>query len=381
MRRYATVGDETSASHASAPDISAIPTTSSGRVPTRSDSRPAMGATRIGMAVHGSVRRPACSGEYPCTVWKNCASRKMEPNIPKYISSDTRLAAVNSRLAKNSIGIIGSPPRRLVSSSHATNDATSSPPTISGPATPSDVQPCSFPRTSPNTMPNNPALTSARPGRSNERLGPYVSVSRAHASGTMTMPMGTFSQKIHCHDRPSTTAPPTRGPSATASPATPPQMPSIAPRRSGGTAADRIVSVSGVTMALPTPCIARNAISAPDVGASAAAAEPAVKIAMPMTNIRLRPKRSPSAAPVSSRTANVSVYAFTIHSSDARDAPRLRLITGSAVVTTRLSSDTMKIATEAMARVQSIFARSVMSFSLLPAGSRSRLFSVRPRSR
>ena len=62
-RRYATVGDETSASHASAPDISAMPTTSSGRLPIRSDSRPAMGATRIGMAVHGSVRRPASSGE------------------------------------------------------------------------------------------------------------------------------------------------------------------------------------------------------------------------------------------------------------------------------------------------------------------------------
>jgi hypothetical protein len=42
---------------------SASPVASSGRPPMRSDSEPAMGATRIGMAVQGSVRSPACSGE------------------------------------------------------------------------------------------------------------------------------------------------------------------------------------------------------------------------------------------------------------------------------------------------------------------------------
>ncbi len=55
-------------------------------------------------------------------------------------------------------------------------------------------------------------------------------------------------------------------------------------------------------------------------GASAAAIEPSVKMPTPMVNIRRRPKRSPSAAPVSSSTANVSVYAFTVHSRLARDA-------------------------------------------------------------
>ena len=39
------------------------------------------------------------------------------------------------------------------------------------------------------------------------------------------------------------------------------------------------------------------------LGASAAAAEDTVNSAMPLMNIRLRPKRSPSAAPVSSSTA------------------------------------------------------------------------------
>jgi hypothetical protein len=68
-----------------------------------------------------------------------------------------------------------------------------------------------------------------------------------------------------------------------------------------------MVSVSGVNSAPPAPCTARAATSAPIVGASAAAAEPAVKTATPIVNIRRRPNRSPSAPPVSSSTAKLSV--------------------------------------------------------------------------
>ena len=182
--------------------------------------------------------------------------------------------------------------------------------------------------------------------------GPWLSFSRRNASGASTSPIGTFSQKIQCHEIPLTTAPPTSGPIATASPPMPPQAPSARPRRAGGTAAERIVSVSGVTIAPPTPCTARATSSAVAVGASAAAAEASVKMPMPIENIRRRPKRSPSAAPVSSSTANVSVYALTVHSSWLSDAPRSSRITGSAVVTTRLSSVTMKSATEVMTNVQ-----------------------------
>ena len=63
----------------------------------------------------------------------------------------------------------------------------------------------------------------------------------------------------------------------------------------------------------------------------------AVKTPRPIANTRRRPKRSPSAAPVRSSTANVSVYALTVHSRLSSDAPRSSRITGSAVVTTRLS--------------------------------------------
>ena len=142
------------------------------------------------------------------------------------------------------------------------------------------------------------------------------------ASGIRTSPKGTLSQKIHCQEMPCTIAPPTSGPSATARPPMPPQAPSARPRRFGGTAAERIVSVSGSTIAPPSPWIARAAISSFADPASAARAEPPVKIASPIAKSRRRPKRSPSAAPVRSRTAKVRVYALTVHSSPARLACR-----------------------------------------------------------
>ena len=87
----------------------------------------------------------------------------------------------------------------------------------------------------------------------------------------------------------------------------PDQAPITRPRLPGGNAAESRVSVSGVTIAAPAPCTARAAIRAPEEGASAARAEATVKIASPTTNIRRRPKRSPSAAPVISRTAKDNV--------------------------------------------------------------------------
>ena len=87
----------------------------------------------------------------------------------------------------------------------------------------------------------------------------------------------------------------------------PDQMPSARPRFSAGKASESSVSVSGATIAPPRPWIARAAISASVEGASAAAAEAAVKSPIPIRNMRRRPKRSPSAAPVSRKTANASV--------------------------------------------------------------------------
>ena len=137
--------------------------------------------------------------------------------------------------------------------------------------------------------------------------GPWVSVRREYASGIATSPIGTLTQKIHCQARPSAIAPPTSGPIAIARPAMPPHAPSATARRSRGTAADRIVRLSGVRIAPPRPWMARATIRTLTFDDSAAIAEPPVKIARPMMNRRFRPNRSPSAAPVRSRTANVRV--------------------------------------------------------------------------
>jgi hypothetical protein len=59
------------------------------------------------------------------------------------------------------------------------------------------------------------------------------------------MPIGTFSQKIQCQEIPLTTAPPTSGPKATASPAMPLHAPMKRTALFAGTPALRIVSVSG----------------------------------------------------------------------------------------------------------------------------------------
>ena len=118
-----------------------------------------------------------------------------------------------------------------------------------------------------------------------------------------------------------------------------------------------------MTMAPPIPWAARAAISTPIEGASAAAAEAEVNRTSPMMNMRRRPKRSPSAAPVRRKTAKVSVYAFTVHSSCSIVAPRSVRITGSAVETTRLSSTTMNSATDVIANVQRVFVLACIRFN------------------
>ena len=111
--------------------------------------------------------------------------------------------------------------------------------------------------------------------------GPRLSCIRVSTSGIAMTPIGTFSQKIHSQARPSTTAPPTSGPSATDTPVIALKIPIAAPRRSGGKAALSSVSPSGMMNAAPTPCSARAAISAPAPGASAHSADATVNSARP----------------------------------------------------------------------------------------------------
>ena len=219
------------------------------------------------------------------------------------MSSEAPFAAAKARSRKKRIGSIGAGVR----SSQATNAAVRIAPRPSAATICGLVHPSPLPWMRPQTSPKRPALIRPRPGRSSRPSGPWLSRRKANASGASRIPIGTFSQKIHCQEMPETTAPPTSGPDATARPAIPDQAPRASPRFSFGKAPLRIVSVSGVTIAPPIPWTARAAISASMLGASAAAADASVKIVRPATKTRRRPNRSPSAAPVSRNTAKVSV--------------------------------------------------------------------------
>ena len=83
----------------------------------------------------------------------------------------------------------------------------------------------------------------------------------------------------------------------------PPHAPRARPRFAA--AAERMVSVSGITIAPPSPWNARARFSASTEGASAAAIEPSVKIPMPTAKTR---RAEPIAERGSVRSsANVSV--------------------------------------------------------------------------
>ena len=109
------------------------------------------------------------------------------------------------------------------------------------------------------------------------RLSPIL----RRTNGIASRPIGTFTQKIHCHSIPCTIAPLTIGPSATAIPVTALNMPIAVPRFSGGNAAVSSASASGRMNAAPAPWTARAAISMPTLELSAHAAEAAENSAEP----------------------------------------------------------------------------------------------------
>ena len=99
----------------------------------------------------------------------NWLRKKIEPNMPKYIASETTLVTAKLRLAKNRIGSIGARAR----SSQATKAATKASPAASEMTTSVQPQPSVCARTRPKTTPKRPVETSPRPGRSSrDPFGP-----------------------------------------------------------------------------------------------------------------------------------------------------------------------------------------------------------------
>ncbi len=192
--------------------------------------------------------------------------------MPKLMNSEVRLAAEKARLAEEAHGHHRLARAQLPARRRPRPAAA---PAIIGPATPSARPAVGV---AAHQAPDDAEQAGADQGQAGQvERAVRVRASRSGGSRRSAAARGRSARS----PRRSTarrsrrrSAPPMTGPSATARPAVPLQMPRASPRRAGGTAADRIVSVSGVTIAPPTPCRARAAIRAPMLGATAAKAEP-----------------------------------------------------------------------------------------------------------
>ncbi len=168
------------------------------------------------------------------------------------------------------------------------------------------------------------------------------------------------------------------GPAIVATPATAPQTPKAAPRRSAGKVLVMMVSVCGMSMAAPSPCTARNPMSHPGLGAAPQAADATVKTATPEANMIRGPIRSPSRPAVMTRTASTRAYALITQSTSSSEACSLTIMFGIAMLTIVRSSRVMKNPSETTSSTAHGFPRNFATDSLLSPKSPVRRTAVPP---
>ena len=134
-------------------------------------------------------------------------------------------------------------------------------------------------------------------------------------------PIGRLTRKTRRQPPRSTISPPSTGPSAEASAATPAITPITFIRCSGGNAAITSSCEAGTSSAPPAACSTRAATSSGTDGAVAHSTEPSVNAAMPARNSRRPPTTSASRPPGTSSAANTIPYALRIHESPASVVP------------------------------------------------------------
>ena len=103
------------------------------------------------------------------------------------------------------------------------------------------------------------------------------------------MASGTFIRKAARQETFSTKKPPRTGPRAVVTPESPAQVPMAFPRSSPSKEALMIARDPGTSIAPPTPCRARAAISMSGLVDRPHHTEARVKIAIPREKMRLRP--------------------------------------------------------------------------------------------
>src|SRR5579875_4006110 len=145
----------------------------------------------------------------------------------------------------------------------------------------------------------------------------------------------------------SVSTPPRIRPTAPPPTATVPNTPKALPRSPGSVnVVTSVLSAAGASIAPATPWIARAATSTPNDGAAPPRADASANATSAIRKIRLRPMRSPTRPPSSSRLPNASAYAVTIHCRSLLPKPRSCCADGSAMFTTVASSTTMSCAIE-----------------------------------
>ena len=194
-------------------------------------------------------------------------------------------------------------------------------------------------------------MTVAAPAKSKPRK-PAMRLSRTsgRVSRSTIAPTGTFTKKIHSQPAYFVRMPPNRTPAAAPLPPIAPQIPSALLRSEPSSKVVMMIeSVAGEMIAAPSPCMTRAAISTPIEPASPQASDAAEKRAIPIMNMRRRPRRSPVRPPSSRKPPNAIVYAVMTHWRSFSATVSAVLIDGSATLTIETSRTVMNIATQTSA--------------------------------
>ena len=129
-----------------------------------------------------------------------------------------------------------------------------------------------------------PAWSGARSSAAGRTAGKV----RRMTSSTRS-PAATLTAKIHRQDAWSARTPASNGPATVARKSTAPITPWALPRSSGANRSAIAIMLAVMTIPPPTPCTARNAVSCVMVVTRTAGAEPATRMASPMTKNTRRP--------------------------------------------------------------------------------------------
>ena len=159
-----------------------------------------------------------------------------------------------------------------------------------------------------------------------------LSVTTRYVTNTAKAVTGRLMKNTHRQLNSSVRKPPSSGPTALPSPATPRISPPARPAFSSGSSAYVIPRIAGHISAPPMPMRPRHTINGTTLGMRPAASEKTAKKPAPIMKMRLRPNRSARRPPVTISTPNTSAYPLITHCADVSVVFRSCSISGIATL-------------------------------------------------